>query len=93
MFSYSIEAYDWPERVASYDADMALMHPNRAKMVDIALQVLHFPENTPVRALDLGTGTGYFTARFLQKYAAVQVVTLDGAATSGRFATAFRGWL
>jgi hypothetical protein len=24
----SIKAYDFPERVASYDADMDLMHPN-----------------------------------------------------------------
>jgi hypothetical protein len=31
----TIVAYDLPERVAAYDADMELMHPNRSKMVHI----------------------------------------------------------
>jgi hypothetical protein len=38
----SIKAYDIPERVASYDAEMELMHPNRSKMVAVALEVLPF---------------------------------------------------
>jgi hypothetical protein len=29
MNKKGIMAYDLPERVASYDADMAVMHPNR----------------------------------------------------------------
>jgi len=77
----SITAYDLPERVASYDADMELMHPNRSKMVDIALEVLPFTPNSTIKALDLGTGTGYFTGRFLQKYPKANIIAIDGAET------------
>ena len=49
----SIEAYDFPERVVSYDADMDLMHPNRAEMVEIALEVLPFDPLADFMALDL----------------------------------------
>jgi len=38
----SIRAYDLPERVASYDVETELMHPNRSKMVAVALEVLPF---------------------------------------------------
>lgn len=31
MTRESINAYDLPDRVLSYDADMAIMHPNRTK--------------------------------------------------------------
>src|SRR3989304_1758928 len=64
----SIDAYDLPERVARYDADMAVMHPNRAKMVEVALEVLPFGAEEPLSALDIGVGTGYFTARFLEAF-------------------------
>ena len=40
MNKNSITAYDLSARVASYDADMEIMHPNRSKMVDIALEIL-----------------------------------------------------
>ena len=50
----SIKAYDLPERVVSYDADMELMHPNRSKMVDIALEVFPFDPQAHFTALDLG---------------------------------------
>lgn len=40
MDKNSIAAYDLPDRVASYDVDMEIMHPNRSKMVDIALEIL-----------------------------------------------------
>lgn len=33
-------AYELPERVARYDADMEIMHPNRAEMAQVALDVL-----------------------------------------------------
>ncbi len=75
----SIEAYDLPERVARYDADMAVMHPNRSKMVQVALEVLPFGPETPLKALDLGSGTGYFSARFLDAYRNSTVQALDGA--------------
>lgn len=37
-----IAAYDIPERIASYDRDMDVMHPNRHKMVQVALDLLPF---------------------------------------------------
>ena len=40
MKSTSIAAYELPVRVASYDADMDAMHPNRHKMVSVALEKL-----------------------------------------------------
>ena len=37
MTGDSITAYDLPERVARYDADMDIMHPNRYQMIRVAL--------------------------------------------------------
>ena len=79
MTKDSIDAYDLPERVARYDADMAVMHPNRSKMVEIALEVLPFGPEEPLAALDIGVGTGYFTARFLEAFPGASVHALDGA--------------
>jgi len=79
MDKQSIEAFNLPERVARYDADMAVMHPNRSKMVQIALEVLPFEQRTSLKALDLGVGTGYFTAKFLEAYPNARVYALDGA--------------
>src|SRR3970282_2791152 len=75
----SIDAYDLPERVARYDADMAVIHPNPSKMVEIALEVLPFGREEPLQALDIGVGTGYFTARFLEAFPRAGVHALDGA--------------
>ena len=33
-----ITAYDVPKRIASYEADMDIMHPNRHKMVEVAAE-------------------------------------------------------
>ena len=79
MCQGSIDAYDLPERVARYDADMAVMHPNRSRMVEIALEVLPFGPEEPLEALDIGVGTGYFTARFLEAFPLASVHALDGA--------------
>jgi len=75
----SINAYNPRKRVAAYDADMELMHPNRSKMVEIALQVLPFESDARLKGLDLGVGTGYFTERFLQAFPRSKVYGLDGA--------------
>jgi ubiquinone/menaquinone biosynthesis C-methylase UbiE len=80
MVPQSIAAYDLPQRVASYDSDMEIMHPNRAKMVQVALDVLSFSPDQPLRALDLGVGTGYFAERFLRCYPHATLWALDGAA-------------
>ena len=79
MSRRSIEAFSAPEKVAAYDADMELMHPNRSKMVGVAIEVLPHQGDAAVRALDLGAGTGYFTARFLAAYARAKVIAVDGA--------------
>ena len=79
MNQQSIDAYSMPQRVASYDANMAVMHPNRAKMVRVALEVLPFPKETRLKALDLGIGTGYFSEQFLHCYPNSTVIAVDGA--------------
>jgi len=76
----SIKAYDVSERVSCYDADMELMHPNRSKMIAVALEVLPFSRCASLDALDLGIGTGYFTLKFLGQYPRAKVVAIDGAA-------------
>ena len=79
MTERSIAAYDVSERVKRYDADMELMHPNRSKMVQIAIEVLPFPKTAALRAIDLGIGTGYFTERFLTHFPNSRVLGIDGA--------------
>ena len=79
MRKNSIKAYDLPARVASYDADMEIMHPNRSKMVDIALEILPFDSGASITALELGTGTGFFTKRFLEHFPNSKVISIDGA--------------
>jgi len=80
MIQKSIAAYDLPKRVALYDADMEIMHPNRAKMVQVALDVFPFSPERQLRALDLGVGTGYFAEKFLRRHPDAQVLAIDGAA-------------
>jgi hypothetical protein len=68
MTEQSIVAYDVSQRVKTYDADMELMHPNRSKMVQVAIEVLPFPRTAALRAIELGIGTGYFTEQFLKHF-------------------------
>lgn len=79
MKSTSIAAYELPARVASYDADMDVMHPNRHKMVSVALETLPFDSADTITALDLGTGTGFFTHRFLERFPKARVISVDGS--------------
>jgi tRNA (cmo5U34)-methyltransferase len=79
MNTDSISAYELPARVASYDADMDLMHPNRHKMVDIALEIIPFEPLAAITALELGTGTGFFTQKFLERFPQSKVISLDGS--------------
>ena len=79
MTERSIAAYDIAQRVKTYDADMELMHPNRSKMVDVALEVLPFPRTAALQGVDLGIGTGYFTERFLSHFPNSSVLGIDGA--------------
>ena len=79
MNADSIAAYELPARVSSYDADMDVMHPNRHKMVDIALEILPFELSATLTALDLGTGTGFFTQKFLERFPQSRVISVDGS--------------
>src|SRR5215469_7216042 len=79
MTRRSISAYDVSQRVEAYDADMELMHPNRSKMAQIAFEILPFPKTAALHAIDLGTGTGYFTERFLNHFPNSEVLGIDGA--------------
>src|SRR5579864_4373869 len=79
MDQQSITAYDAPEVVATYDADMEVMHPNRFKMAQIALEILPYARGGALRALDLGIGTGFLTAQFLQHFPGSKIVAIDGA--------------
>ena len=77
MAERSIAAYDVSQRVTTYDADMELMHPNRSKMVQVAIEVLPFPKTAALRAIDLGSGTRYFTKQFLSHFPNSQVLGID----------------
>lgn len=81
MHSDSVEAYDLPERVRRYDADMDIMHPLRWKMIEVAHELLPFHQTRFLRALDLGVGTGVFSKQFLKKYTNSKMVAIDGAAS------------
>src|SRR6476660_5177090 len=79
MTEPSIAAYDVSQRVKTYDVDMDLMHPNRSKMVHVALEALPFPKTASLRAIDLGMWTGYFTKQFLNNFPNSRVLGIDGA--------------
>jgi tRNA (cmo5U34)-methyltransferase len=91
MMSLSTSAYDLPGRVASYDRDMQIMHPNREHMVRVALDLLPDRPDRQLRALDLGVGTGHFTAELLLRHPEAEVVAVDGAATMMELAEARLG--
>lgn len=79
MDNKSINSYNNPIRVAEYEADMDIMHPNRIKMIDIALEILPYEEDTSFTSLELGSGTGYFTKRFLEKFKNSNIIAVEGA--------------
>ncbi len=82
-----IAAYDVPERIASYDRDMDIMHPNRHKMVQVALDLLPFERERDFLALDVGSGTGFFTQRLLEAFSNARVIAVDGAPSMTETAT------
>ncbi len=81
MSTDSITAYDPPERVRRYDADMDIMHPLRHKMIDVALDALAYPETQSLSVLDLGVGTGAFSRKLLERFPATRLVAIDGSAS------------
>ena len=89
--SKSIDAYSDGERVRRYDSDMDLMHPLRHKMVEVALEVLPFASDAALNCLDLGSGTGFFTQRFLTAYPNASVIAVDGSGEMNSLAAARLG--
>lgn len=79
METRSSDAYDTPARVSAYDHDMQIMHPNRGKMIEVALDLLPLSPDRKFRALDLGVGTGIFSAELLSRHPGAELVAVDGA--------------
>jgi ubiquinone/menaquinone biosynthesis C-methylase UbiE len=79
MDSSSLEAYETPARVAAYDADMNLMHPNRHKMVEVMMAALAASTPDPQLVIDLGTGTGFLLDRLLRHFPDCRAVAIDGS--------------
>ena len=75
----SIAAYENASRVAAYDADMEIMHPNRHRMVEVILDVLAAAGPEPGLVLDLGTGTGFLLQRLLGRFPLARAMAVDGA--------------
>jgi len=75
----SLKAYDVPERVRTYDIDMDVMHPLRHKMIEIILDIVPFNREAALKVMDLGAGTGIFSARVLEKFPNARVTAVDGA--------------
>ena len=79
MDSSSVQAYETSARVAAYDADMDLMHPNRHKMVEVIMAVLSASTPEPQLVVDLGTGTGFLLDRLLRRFPNCRAVAIDGS--------------
>jgi ubiquinone/menaquinone biosynthesis C-methylase UbiE len=79
MESSSVQAYETSTRVAAYDADMDLMHPNRHKMADAIMAVLAASTPAPQLVVDLGTGTGFLLDRLLRRFPDCRAVAIDGS--------------
>jgi ubiquinone/menaquinone biosynthesis C-methylase UbiE len=79
MDSSSVQAYETSARVAAYDADMDLMHPNRHKMVEVIMAALAASTPDPRLVVDLGTGTGFLLDRLLRRFPNCRAVAIDGS--------------
>lgn len=75
----SIAAYDVADRVARYDVDMDLMHPNRMKMVAVVVEFLPPPDRQALRILDLGCGTGYFAKCLADRFPNASFLCVDSS--------------
>ncbi|MBY9008079.1 MAG: class I SAM-dependent methyltransferase [Candidatus Lokiarchaeota archaeon] len=75
----SIDAYNKENRVYKYDDNMNKMHPNRTKMIEIAIEFLPFNQQQSLNAIDIGIGTGYFSLEFFKKFPQTHIIGVDGA--------------
>ncbi len=72
-------AYDDAARVARYNADMDVMHPNRAHMARIVGEWLPLDPEKEARIADLGVGTGYLALRLLERFPLARLAAVDSA--------------
>ena len=79
MDSSSVQAYETSARVAAYDADMDLMHPNRHKMVEAMMAVLAASAPAPRLVIVLGTGSGFLLDRLLRRFPDCRAVAINGS--------------
>lgn len=75
----TVYAFNTTDTVATYDLDMDVLHPNRARMASVVCEVLPFDKAENVRILDLGVGTGYLSQRIIETFPHARIVAVDVA--------------
>ncbi len=75
----TVYAFNNNDTVATYDMDMDVWHPNRAKMASIVCEVLPFDKTENLSILDLGVGTGYLSHRVIEAFPHAKILAVDAA--------------
>lgn len=75
----TVYAFNNTDIVDTYDFDMDVWHPNRAKMASVMCEILPFQKSENLNILDLGVGTGYLTHRIIEAFPNASVVAVDAA--------------
>src|SRR3990170_6624163 len=75
----TVYAFNNNDIVATYDFDMDVWHPNRAKMASIVCEILPFNKEGNLKFLDLGVGTGYLSRRIIETFPNATIIAIDAA--------------
>jgi len=75
----TVYAFNNNDIVATYDFDMDVWHPNRAKMASIVCEILPFRKDENLKFLDLGVGTGYLSRRIIESFPNATIIAVDAA--------------
>lgn len=75
----TVYAFNNTDIAATYDLDMDVWHPNRAKMASIVCEILPFNKTEKLNILDLGVGTGYLTHRLIEAFPNAEIIAVDAA--------------
>lgn len=75
----TVYAFNNSDTVATYDIDMDVWHPNRAKMASIVCEVLPFDKTENLTLLDLGVGTGYLSHKIIETFPNARIIAVDAA--------------
>ena len=75
----TVYAFNNHDIVDTYDSDMDVWHPNRAKMASIICEILPFHKTASLKFLDLGVGTGYLSHRIIEAFPNATIVAVDAA--------------